>query len=155
MFPSAIAYTTGMGVYDAKKLTPRPSKACQLPAPDNRFALNPSEFVIDVTVEIWATDPPERSTLVAALEDAFNPFTGQYGFSLNLPHYHNVRGTFELTQMGYLDSESDAIQRNRKAAFVLNARVPLIKLVSFPEAKPRLNVVAVGPNVIVDGSAPC
>lgn len=154
-FPSAIAYTVGPGVYEAKKLSAIPSKTCQLPAPDNRFALSPSDFVVDVTVELWATDPPERALLVAAMEDAFNPFVGQYGFSLDLPHYHNVRATFEPMSLAYLDSEADAIQRNRKAAFVLNGRVPLIKLVKFPDAKPRPDVVAVGPNVIVDGSAPC
>ncbi len=155
VYPSAIAYTIGAGVYEASKFAVVPTKDSQLPAPDERYALSPSEFVIDVTVEIWATDPPERTTLVAALEDTFNPFTGQYGFSLDLPHYHNVRATFEPLQMGYMDSETDAMQRNRKAMFLLNARVPLIKLASFPDARTSVRVVAVGPNVVVDGSSPC
>lgn len=155
VYPSAIAYTTTPGVYDASKFVAVPSKACQLPAPDSRYALSPSTYQVDVTVEIWATDLPQRTTLVAALEDTFNPFTGQYGFSLDLPHYHNVRATYEPMQMGYMDTETDAMQRNRKAMFVLSGRVPLIKLASFPDARSSVRVVAVGPNVVVDGSSPC
>lgn len=149
-YPSGIAYTTVPGLYDAKSFTPAVLSECRLPQPDGRYAVSPSDFVIDVTVEIWATDPVERGTLVGALEDAFNPFTAQYGFSLELPHYHNVRATYEPTQMGYLDSEPDAMQRNRKAMFVLNGRVPLITLKSFPDARVSARVVEVGPNVVVD-----
>lgn len=153
-FPSAIAYTTTIGVYEAKRLSPGVQQNCKIPEPDGRFLVTPSDYVAPVTVEVWATDIVERGTLVGALEDAFNPFTGQYGFTLELPHYHNVRATYEPTQMGYMDSEADAMQRNRKAMFVLTGRVPLVKLATFPGAKPRANVVAVGPDVVVDGSAP-
>ncbi len=152
-YPSAIAYTVGPGLYDAKSFTPAVLSGCRLPQPDGRYAVSPSDFVINVTVEIWATDPVERVTLVGALEDAFNPFTSQYGFSLELSHYHNVRATYEPTQMGYLDSEPDAMKRDRKAMFVLNGRVPLITLKSFPDARVSARVVEVGPNVVVDTTA--
>ena len=151
-FPSAIAYTTSNGVYEAKALSPSVAPGCKIPDPDGRYLVSPSEYVVDVIVEVWATDPEERMILVGALEDAFNPFTGQYGFTLGLPHYHNVRASFEPTQMGYIDSEVAAMQRERRATFVLNGRVPVIKLFSIPGAKPRVDVVAVGPNVIVEGT---
>lgn len=150
-FPSAVARTPTPGTYDAKGFTPGVSVNCRIPKPDGRFLVTPSEFVIDITLEIWATDPVERTTLVAALEDAFNPFTSQYGFSLQLPHYHNVRGTYEPLQMGYMDNEVAAIQRNRKAVFTLNGRVPLVRLTAIPEARPSVRVIEVGPDVIVDG----
>ena len=149
-YPSAIAYTTTNGTYEAKALSPSVAPNCKIPEPDGRYLVSPSDYVDDVVVEIWATDPEERMILVGALEDAFNPFTGQYGFTLGLPHYHNVRATFEPLQMGYMDSETDATQRSRRAMFTLNGRLPLIKLASFPGAKPRPDVVAVGPNVIVE-----
>lgn len=155
LYPSAIAYTTNNGIYDASKFTPTVNPKCRIPAPDGRYLISPAEYVVDVVVEVWATDPIERRLLVMALEDAFNPFTGQYGFTLQLPHYHNVRSTFEPMQMGYMDSEAAAIRRDRRAVFVLSARVPLIRLASFPGAKPRVNVAAVGPDVVVDGTVPC
>lgn len=155
VWPAAIAYTPTIGTYEASKLSTVLNPNCQLPAPDGRFAVSPSEYTTAVVFEVWATDPEERTALVGALEDAFNPFLGQYGFTLELPHYHNVRATYEPTQMGYMDTETDAIQRARKAMFTLEARMPLIKLVSAPFAKPRLDLAAVGDNVIVDGTAPC
>lgn len=154
-YPSAVVYTTGLGTYDSKSFTPVVNESCRIPAPDGRLLVVPAEFVIDITVEVWATDPVERASLVTALEDTFNPFASTYGFTLQLPHYHNVRATFEPMQMGYMDSEVEAVQRIRKAVFMLNARIPLVKLESFPGAKPRADVVSVGPNVIVDGTAPC
>ncbi len=152
-YPSAIAYTTTPGIYEASRLTPIPSSSARLPSPDKRYVMSPAEYVVTVTVEFWCTDDEERMGLVAAAEDAFNPFAGSYGFSLQLPHYHNARATYEPTQMGYMDNEVDAIGRLRKAVFALEARVPLIKLVAFPEAKPRIKVSEVGPNVVVDVTA--
>lgn len=149
IFPSAIAYTTSPGVYESKSLGGGLNSNCAIPAPDGRFLVTPAEYVVDITVEIWATDIQERMLLVSAMEDLFNPFIGQYGFTLQLPHYHNVRATYELLQMGYMDSETSAIRRDRRAVFTLSGSVPVVKLVIVPTAKPSVTVV------VEDGNVQC
>lgn len=149
-YPSAIAYTTSPGVYEAAGLTSFPNEAQKLPPPDNRYVVRVSELVIPVTLEVWATDPEERMGLCALLEDAFNPFDGAYGFKLDCPHYFNARASFEPLQVTYMDTEADAIARTRKAMFTLTGRVPVLRLRTYPEARPKVEVSEVGPNVVLD-----
>jgi hypothetical protein len=80
-------------------------------------------------VEAWATDALERMACAAMLEQAFYPVDWMTGFRLTLPHYHGVLAEYDVMTMAYLDSESDAGKRSRKAAFVVRARVPLVRVV--------------------------
>jgi len=152
-YPSAIVYTTTPGTYDSSGFTSIPSKDQQIPEPDGRYVITPAEYVTTVTVEVWCTRDEERMAIVAMLEDAFNPFVGQgkYGFTLELPHYHNVRASFSPAQMGYMDDEASVIAGTRKALFTFEASVPVVRLVSFPDAKPFHKLAAIGLDVIVDG----
>jgi len=152
-YPSAIAYTTAPGIYDSSRFTSFPSQSQQIPEPDGRYVVTPADYAAAVTLEVWSTDDEERMGLVALLEDALNPFVGQgrYGLALELPHYHNVRASYELASMGYTDSESDAIAGTRKAVFTLDAVVPVVRLVSFPGATLRHKLAEIGPDVIVNG----
>jgi len=151
-YPSAIAYTTTMGTYDASRLTSFPSTSQQIPVPDGRYVVTPADYVVPVTLEVWSTDDEERMGLVALLEDAFNPHVGQgrYGFTLELPHYYNVRASFEPTQMGYVDDEASAMSGNRNAIFMLEATMPIVRLVTFPSTKPSHKLAEIGPDVIVE-----
>jgi hypothetical protein len=149
-FPSAIVYATGAGTYDASGFTPVPNSKQKVPAPDNRLVVKFAEFIQDLTVEIWCTDPEERQELVAACEEAFNPMSDMYGFILELPHYYNARAVFEMKSLAYQDTEIDAARRYRKAVFSITGQVPLIRLISFPGAKPKAIVDEVGDYVIVN-----
>ena len=147
-FPSAIVMSTTAGTYDASSFTPSPNPRCRLP--DGRYAMAYAEFAQDLVVEVWANDLAERAELSAALEDSFNPVGFMYGFVLQLPHYYNLRGTYSMQTMQYIDTEENSIKRYRLAQFVLSAQVPLVRLVSFPGARPRVDLDSVGPNVIVE-----
>jgi hypothetical protein len=50
-----------------------------------------------------------------------------------------------------VDSEIASVQRERKAVFVFAARVSLVRLASFPDARTSVRVVEVGTDVIVEG----
>lgn len=149
-YPSAACYTVGPVVYEASSLTPSVDRDQRIPLPDGRYAVKMAEAVASITCEVWATDPVERMSLAGALEDAFNPHASRYGFVLELPHYHRARAAYEMMSNTYLDSEPDAVRRDRRVTFILSGRVPLIKLQTFPDARPQVRVEEVGPNVIVD-----
>jgi hypothetical protein len=139
-YPSAAVYSTAAGTYDASKLTPHPDPSLRIGQPDGRFLIEMSEFSIQVTVELWTTDPKERSSLVAALEDAFSPVEWMYGFRLALPHYFGAHATYELLSSTYSDSAGQALERYRLASFVLQANVAALRLKALPEAKLKARV---------------
>lgn len=142
-YPSAIVYGSTDGTYDASRFTPGVNAAHRIAPPDGRYLMQLAEYVSDLTVELWCTDPNERVNLSMLLEDAFNPTDWMYGFRLCLPHYFSARATFEMKSLAYADTEEEAKRRYRRAVFTLEGRVPLIKLVGIPPARPesRLDVV--------------
>ena len=151
LYPSAVAYTPTPGAYEARTLAPVPTKAQQIPEPDGRYVMIPSDLSMQVRLEVWCTDTEERTTLAAALEDLFNPFTGAYGFTLELPHYHRMRARYEPLSPAYPDSEASAMTRERLVVFILSGQVPVVRLVAFPDANISARVTEVGPNVVVTG----
>jgi len=156
-FPSAVVYAVGSGTYDADSFTPRVNERNRLATPDGRYLLRLAEFVIELQVAVWCTDPTERQGMVALLEQALNPTDFMYGFRLDLPHYFNARASFEMKGMEYRDSEEDAIKRRRIAVFTLEGRVPLMKIVSvpsIPSSGPRFSL-EVGTDVAVDVAVDC
>lgn len=148
-YPSAIVYSTGQGTYDASRFTPGVSNRCKLPEPDGRYFVELADFVLDLTVELWTTDPNERVGLVKMVEDAFNPVDFMYGFRMDLPHYYGARASYEMKALSYVESEDDSARRYRRAMFTLGGRVPLIKLVEFPTAKPKARVEVFEPPVVL------
>lgn len=149
-YPSAVVLLRGPGIYAPRSFTPVLNPQQRLPPPDGRYLVIPAEFTQDLTVEIWATDPMERTALVQMCETAFNPVYWRYGFVLELPHYFNVRATYTLKDVTIPDSEDDALRRYRRAIFTLTAEAPLVTLFSFPDARPLFELRAVGPDVIVE-----
>lgn len=150
-YPSVVVYTPSPVMYDASRFSPNPDPNQFVEGYGGKFyVVGYAETLVDVYAELWATDPVEQTTLVAAMEDAFNPVTWRSGLLLDLPHYFNCRASYELTSVQFLDNEAEAMQRKRRAVFVLKAQVPLAKLIRFPDAKPKPRLDEVGPNVIVE-----
>ena len=150
VYPSACVYTPRDGVYEARALTQVPTKAQQIPQPDGRYVMVPSDLSIDLRLEVWCTDIEERTSLAAALEDLFNPFVGAYGFVLELPHYHSMRARYEPIGPGYPDSGASAIARERLVVFTLSGQVPVARLASFPDANISVRLAELGPRVILE-----
>lgn len=95
-----------------------------------------TEYEQDLTLELWATDPRERTYLCAMVEEALSPVDWMYGLRLVLPFYHSTTATYELKGCRYLDSADDAIAKYRKAQFTVEATVTVYRLLSLPDSKP-------------------
>ncbi len=50
---------------------------------------------LDLTLDVYTSDPVERSVLTAGLEDAMNPVDWRYGFFLDLPYYFGARASYD------------------------------------------------------------
>lgn len=150
VYPSAAVYLTGPGTYQPRALSPAINPNQRLPPPDNRYLVIPVEYQVDAAVELWATDPEERTALIQMLETGFNPVYWRSGFVLELPHYFNIRATFIATELNIPDDAEDAIRRYRRAIFTVQCQGPLVTLFSFPDMRPAFELKAVGENVNVD-----
>lgn len=142
-YPSAVVAAVGAGSYDASKFTGDVVSSQRVSpdgAVDSVFVVSPSEFSIDLEVDVRSTDLEERKALCAMLERDLNPVDWRYGFVLVLPHYFNQRATYEITSSSYVDSEDAAQQRLRRALFVVRASVPLTLLRKYPNARVRAAV---------------
>jgi hypothetical protein len=135
-YPSAVILADGPGAYDASKFTP--SVIHRFDIPEKLGLVQAAEFNIDLTVDVWATDPKERVGLAMLLEDALNPITNwMYGFALELPHYHSARGVYELISQTYSDTEVDAMRRYRRALYIVKAHVPVYRTTRLPDFMPK------------------
>lgn len=143
-YPSAVVLASGQGSYDPSRLAP--GRGPRIATPDQRYILSSSEFVLDMTIELWCTDDKARSGLVAMMEDRLlAPFDGRYGFLLELPHYFNARAQYEPLALSYGDNEQNAIQRHRKAFLMVRGHVPVLRLIELPDAKMSAKVTVDGP----------
>ena len=143
-YPSCAIYSDADGLYDASKFTSGdPGARVQLPS--GEYLISSCEFVLDIQIDVWATDSVQRMGLVAMLERDLDPTDFRYGLLLELPHYFNERASFEKTSMRYIDNEDAAQRRIRRAQITVTGRVPVIRLASLPDmsARARANVVGV------------
>jgi len=148
VYPSAVVLMRGVAAYDSSRFVPGINDREKLPAPDGRYVSTVAEMVGDLTVELWCNDSSERADLVAAFEEELVPYDDMYGLMLDLPHYYGNRAVYELKDVQYIDDEQTAMQRYRKALFTLTAQMPVVRLRSYPMAKPRV-VIEVNPIVEV------
>lgn len=121
-YPSAVVYATEPGTYDGRNFTPTTEVL-----EDGYIIRLTSEFTQQIVVEVWTTDPRERVALVKMLEDAFCPVDWMYGFRLELPHYHNMRATFEPLTLAYDDVGDDAQRRYRRFLIMLTGNVAVVR----------------------------
>ena len=126
-YPAVAIYAVGPGVYDARDFTPKTVHL--LGAHEDRSIRLVSEFSQSMVVDCWCTDPEERVAVVAMLEDMLNPVDWMTGLRLELPHYHNLRATYELQDMEYLDDEVSAQVRRRRAMLTVAANVTQVRRV--------------------------
>ena len=148
-YPSAVVVPAGPGLYAPRSLTPSLNPGEQLPPPDGRYLVAVADFEQPLNIEVWANGTEERGQLVAMLEQALFPVFFRSGFVLELPHYFNVRGTYLPKSVVMQDSEDNALRRYRIAVVSLVATVPLIRLFSFPGARPVFSLEAAGPEAAV------
>lgn len=133
-YPAA-AITADAGVYD-RSFTPSVEKSFA----NNVQLMAFSEFSQELQVEIWATDPRERSYLVAMVEEALNPVDWMYGMRLVLPFYHSTSATYELISSQYIDSSEDALAKYRRAQFTVRANMTAFRLLNFPTARAQFTL---------------
>lgn len=143
-YPAAKIALRGPGVYEARNLSPAIDPSERIPMPDGRYLIVPCDFVASIGVELWTTDPEERSAMICALERAFVPNFNKFGFDLQVPYYFNSRITYAMQELAVDDDGDVAMKRLRIATFTLNARVPFVTLFSFPDARPVFDLQAVG-----------
>ncbi len=148
-YPSIAVTLQGPGEYAPSAMSPALDPKCRLPEPDGRYAISHAELVQDISVECWCTSPEERIAACIMLERAFNPLPSRYGFQLQLPHYFNTRGTYALKSLSIQDDADQDIRRFRVASFTLTARIPIIALFTFPDAKPSLDLQGASPSLDV------
>lgn len=101
-----------------------------------------SEFEQNLQIDLWATDPKERSYLCTMIEEALNPVDWMYGMRLILPFYHNAVGVYEMLSSQYFDTSDDAMAKYRRAIFTVRATLTTYRLLNFPDATPRVQVDA-------------
>lgn len=142
-YPSVAITLQGSGTYEARSFTPTLEIGERLPNTTDYLVVM-SDFTQNVLVDCWSTDPLERSAVVMMLERAFNPWPDRYGFTLELPHYFNARGTYELKELTVSDVVEDNARRMRNAQLLLAVRIPIISIFSFPDAKPRFDLQGAG-----------
>jgi len=107
-----------------------------------------SEFSQELQIDLWATDPKERSYLMAMIEEALNPVDWMYGMRLVLPFYHNATATYELLTSQYVDSSDAAMAKYRRASIGVRANMTVYRMLTVPDTTLRLQLevgsVAVG-----------
>lgn len=91
------------------------------------YAMIPCELIQTFKLQIWTTDPKERTAICAMVEDALFPVDGMYGFKLLLPHYHGAIAHFEPLGSMYEENEEDSRRRFRKINLRIKATVPVIR----------------------------
>lgn len=101
-----------------------------------------SEFNQELQIDLWATDPRERSYLMAMIEEALNPVDWMYGMRLVLPFYHNTTATYELVSSQFVDSSDAALAKYRRASISVRCNMTVYRTLSIAGADPRVVVVA-------------
>ncbi len=147
-YPSAIVYGIEKHPYEAHGMTPTLDPACKVDA--TTYLVKHAEVNFNMVIDILSTDPEERICFGMQMEDALNPVDWMSGFQLELPHYHNLRGVYQLIDGNYPDDEPKVFKRNRHLTFTVKGQVSMVRLKKFaPLTEVRTEVIA------VDGNDPC
>jgi hypothetical protein len=125
VYPSGAIVGEGVATYQDSEFTPRLIKLDEEQGDgSNRYLRQVSEVQQQFSLILWATDPVERSGLVAMIEDALEPASFMTGLRLELPFYFNVRATYEKISVFYIDSTAEAHRRWRKAVVAITGNLP-------------------------------
>ena len=95
-----------------------------------------AELQADFQLSIRTNLPRERSQLMQAIEDLFQPqgnlmdLTGpRYGLVVPLPEYYGINGRFVLLAGSVIDNEDTAMREKRDAVFTISAYAPKVQVV--------------------------
>lgn len=126
----ALAVGADVGTYE-RNFTPFVAKTI---AGQQRL-VSVTEFSQTLMLDLWATDPKERSYLMTMLEEALNPVDWMYGFRLILPFYHGATAVYELLTSQYNDSSDEAMAKYRRATLTVRGTTTAYRLLNFPDAQ--------------------
>ncbi len=139
-YPSVAVYAEGPVRYGAEDGNLEPVSTVDV---DDKAALLVGDIQTTLLVHVWTNEDEHREIVMQALEDAFSPNEWMSGFQLEMPHYHNGRATYQITELVFEDSPDDVSRRYRKLVVQLQVRSPYVRLFSIPKILPR-NRVEVG-----------
>jgi hypothetical protein len=147
-YPSAAVHSKIAHEYEGSSFTPTTDPGCKIDATTNLVKY--SEVAVELTIDILTTDPEERICFGMQMEDALNPVDWMYGFQLELPHYHNLRGVYQLMNGNYPDDEPSVFSRNRHLTYTLSGQLSVVRCQKFtPLTEVRAEVT------VVDGNTDC
>lgn len=94
------------------------------------------EVRVDLQVHVWTNEIEERENVMMALEDAFTPVEWMSGFLLEMPHYYNLRASYQFRSMSYEDTDADNQRRYRKLGIRIQATCPYARVFTLPRLRP-------------------
>lgn len=148
-YPAAAVSPLGDTKYDSRKFVPSLTEILKDDVGEAYASLvlgASHEAVVDIQLEVWASDEQARVMLVAMLEDAFLPTDWSSAVRLMLPHYHGVHAVYLQNSVGYQDDGTARQRGIHRAMFKVTGRCPLIRMFKRPLGKPRFNLNSIGPN---------
>lgn len=107
---------------------------------DGRQLFLMGELRTDLQVHVWTNEVEHREYALMMLEDAMSPVEWMNGFFLDMPHYHNLRASYQLMSMGYEDVDSDNQRRFRKCTLRVQATCPYARIFDLQRIRPRAAV---------------
>jgi hypothetical protein len=126
-YPAASVHGPGTGKYDASRMSPRVLAVGD--GKQNLYLQQASELVQPFVIEAWTTDKVERMAIAAMLEDALDPVEWMYGARIELPHYFNLRATYEKLTVAYDETGDDPARRWRRVVMEVTGTLVQAKLV--------------------------
>ena len=154
-FP-AVGIQASSGSYggDAdQSFSPAADEASRFPATGAGAVLvEAGEFVAQVEIVIYCTDPVQRSVVLRAVRDRLQDRVcgadgrGHYGIDLPVARYFGGYTTCHVSPLTvrYEDDADEARRRHRKAILVVRASMPLYHCETAQDLLPRLVLDSVG-----------
>lgn len=107
---------------------------------DGSVMMMMGEIKVELQIHIWTNEVEDRESAITAVEDALAPVEWMSGFFLEMPHYHNLRASYQIMAMTYEDPDTDVQRRYRKCNFRVQATCPYVRVFRLPRLDPRAAV---------------
>lgn len=98
------------------------------------------EIKVEIQIHVWTNEVEDRENAIMAIEDALAPVEWMSGFFLEMPHYHNLRASYQIMAMTYEEQDTDVQRRYRKCNFRVQATCPYVRVFTLPRLDPRAGV---------------
>lgn len=135
-YPAIFVGTDGVVSYDATGFGTTPEAGVRVS--EGVWATIVADATANLIVEVWATDPVQRDTLVSAFEALLFPEGN--GLQLVLPWYNNGIATYTLRALEIGDDVGEAKERRRLAVLHIECTLPMVRIFHYPEARARLDL---------------